>query len=165
MEFQNVVKSRPDFKPCMKVIKAPTITIRFVDQQESDQLYDLLVQLGYTPEMETLPDLLYKLNQSDTDYVVAAYDGENMVGWLHAVIMQRVTAGRFVEIVGLVVSEECRRTGIGRSLVRNAMKWSASNGISRVRVRTQTHRKDAHSFYRDLGFDVRKEQFVFEKDL
>jgi ribosomal protein S18 acetylase RimI-like enzyme len=141
------------------------VTIQFVDHQESDQLYRLLVQLGYTPDLETLPELLNKLNQSETDYVVAAYEEEKMIGWLHAVIMQRVTAGRFVEIVGLVVSMEDRREGIGRALVENAVKWCTSNGFTRIRVRTQTHREDAHNFYRDLGFELNKEQLVFDKML
>ena len=140
-----------------------TVTIRFVDQQESDQLYDLLIELGYTPDEESLPDILSKLNLSEKDYVLAAYDEGKMIGWLHAVIMQRVTIGKYVEIVGLVVSESTRRQGIGKSLVENAINWTANNHISRIRVRAQLHREGAHKFYEGLGFDMKKEQKVFDK--
>ena len=141
------------------------ITLRFAHRSESDQLYDLLVQMGYHPDRETLPYTMAQLSDSGADYILAAYDGERMVGWIHAVIMNRVTSGRYVEVVSLVVDTEYRRQGIGAKLVRQASNWAASNKLPKVRVRCNMVREQAHDFYRALGFIINKEQRVFDLEL
>ena len=149
----------------MVVATLPEVTLRFADKQESEQLYDLLDQLGYRPDREQLPYIINQLNNSGTDYIIAAFQGEQMVGWLHATIMNRITSGRFTEIVSLVVDKNFRRRGIGMALIEQARNWSASNGLSRVRVRVNSVREGAHHFYENIGFVLHKDQRVFDLEI
>jgi len=138
------------------------MTINFIDRQECDQLYDLLLEMDYNPDVDALPRMVDKLNRSDSDYIVGGYVGEELKGWLHAVIMDRVTAGSFVEIVGLAVAEDQKREGMGQALVKSLRTWAASNGIKQIRVRCNTERKEAHAFYEELDFKLNKKQRVYD---
>lgn len=138
------------------------ISLRFAQRSESEQLYDLLTQMGYKPDRETLPYTMAQLSESGADYILAAYDGDRMVGWIHAVIMNRVTSGRYVEVVSLIIDHEYRRQGIGARLIKQASNWAASNNLPKVRVRCNMVREQAHEFYRALGFIINKEQRVFD---
>jgi GNAT superfamily N-acetyltransferase len=67
--------------------------------------------------------------------------------------------------VGLVVSESCRRRGVGRSLVKRAEQWAAEIGAETLVVRSNTKRVESHRFYPALGFSLAKTQAVYRKGL
>jgi GNAT superfamily N-acetyltransferase len=64
-----------------------------------------------------------------------------------------------------VVTARFRRRGIGTALVQAAVTWAEDAGYGRVRVRTNVVRQEAPALYRALGFELRKQQDVFERDL
>jgi len=84
-----------------------------------------------------------------------------VVGWLHAFIALRVAISPFVEIGGLVVKEDYRRSGVGSALVHESAEWARSEGMA-LRVRCHSEREETHGFYQDFGFKVIKQQLVFE---
>jgi GNAT superfamily N-acetyltransferase len=74
-------------------------------------------------------------------------------------------SGFRVEIVGLVVAEDCRRHGVGRELVQRAEQWAAGLGAATVVVRSNTKREESHRFYPALGYAATKTQAVYRKRL
>ena len=76
---------------------------------------------------------------------------------------RRLESVGYAEIGGLVVAATHRRQGIGRALADAAGQWARSMGHGRVRVRTNVIRQEAAAFYGSLGFDLRKQQKVFER--
>lgn len=68
-------------------------------------------------------------------------------------------------ILGLAVAKNYRRQGIGGKLLTEAEKWAASMGLPMVRLNSGMTRKEAHTFYRNMGYDNEKEQMRFLKTL
>jgi len=50
----------------------------------------------------------------------------------------------------------------GQALVKSLRTWASSNGIQQIRVRCSTDRKEAHTFYEELGFALNKKQRVYD---
>jgi GNAT superfamily N-acetyltransferase len=69
-----------------------------------------------------------------------------------------------VEVNGLVIDERFRSKGIGKLLIATVRQWALEKGVDRISLRCNVKRKEAHLFYRHLGFTEIKEQknFVIE---
>lgn len=135
--------------------------IRPVRVDDAEPLAELLSQMGKPilgEEVQLRLSLLFK--HPDHQAFLAEIEGKPL-GYIHAVHSIRLTSGPFLEIVGLVVSEKYRRSGIGRALVEFVEK-NRSADKNNIRVRCNVKRKEAHAFYRSLRFEPKKEQKVFE---
>lgn len=93
----------------------------------------------------------------------AAYLDDQVVGWVHVFLAQRIESEPFAELGGLVVAESHRRHGIGGRLLGRAEEWSVGCGAAKLRVRVRYGRDKARTFYQNLGFTLEKEQGVFDK--
>ena len=72
-----------------------------------------------------------------------------------------------VEVPMLVVSEDYRRTGVGRLLVQEVRNIASENGASQIELVATTTNVVAREFYRSLGFveaDVVSLEFVGSHD-
>jgi GNAT superfamily N-acetyltransferase len=78
-------------------------------------------------------------------------------------ISHHIQSGAYVEIGGIVVASEARGAGIGARLVAAAEEFARSQGISKVLVRSQVAREDAHRFYLREGYERTKTSAVFQK--
>lgn len=67
------------------------------------------------------------------------------------------------KIVALVVSNEQRRSGVGRALIAAAEKDFAKRKVTRVSLTTRFERNAAHRFYEALGYF--RTGFRFAKNL
>ncbi|MBT7951943.1 MAG: GNAT family N-acetyltransferase [Gammaproteobacteria bacterium] len=101
------------------------------------------------------------LTDSDINEVWVFEQENKLVGWVHAFLANRVASTSFVEIGGLVVDPDFRNKGIGKSLIKQAKDWANANN-KKLRVRTDSRREIAHSFYLSAGFTKMKNQDVFE---
>jgi GNAT superfamily N-acetyltransferase len=83
------------------------------------------------------------------------------------VVERRVSleSGEAAEITGLVVAASARRTGVGKALVSSAEQWTARQGLTAIRVRSNITRAESHPFYERLGFLRKKTQHTYEKPL
>lgn len=69
------------------------------------------------------------------------------------------------EIGGLVVDDNYRRMGIGKRLMESIENWAAEKECDKVSLRSGSSRKEAHQFYKDIGFDLIKTQYRFIKEI
>ncbi|WP_083870920.1 GNAT family N-acetyltransferase [Marinobacter santoriniensis] len=126
-----------------------------------------ITRLGtsFSPEARSTSSALSHfthLLQTDGHRVwVAEMDGA-IAGWLHAFAALRVGVPPFIEIGGLVVKPDCRRAKIGSGLVQKATAWAEAEGM-KLRVRCNSEREPSHRFYEALGFELLKQQHVFER--
>jgi ribosomal protein S18 acetylase RimI-like enzyme len=127
--------------------------IRPAERADAPALAELMTQLRYptsAAEMERrlesiLPNERFKTFVAEVDDCVSGMIGASATeSYEH-----NDSTGR---IVALVVSEEARRGGIGRELVRAAEQWFAENGISRISLTTRLDREAAHRFYEASGY-------------
>lgn len=138
------------------------LNIREAMKSDAAVLAALSVELGYPTtslQMEGRFDKL--LTKSDNGIYVAEYD--SIVGWIHVAIIQSLESNPFVEICGLVVAESHRGTGIGTRLVAMAESWTQEKGYNHIRVRTNVLREETRKFYKQVGFQPKKTQEVFDK--
>ena len=70
-----------------------------------------------------------------------------------------------INILGIAVSSDYRRQGIGRALLSRAEDWGNEQGINIVRLNSGGSRKEAHNFYRAMGYNDEKMQVRFLKKI
>ncbi|MGF1672048.1 MAG: GNAT family N-acetyltransferase [Balneolaceae bacterium] len=139
--------------------------IRNVEIEDSESLTELSNQLGYKSELIEVQKRLMEILKNNDNCVFMALEGEKIVGWGHGFYSRRVESDPFVEIGGLVVDIEYRKKGIGKLLVEEIKRWASTKKCKKVRVRCNTIRKETHIFYQKLGFEITKNQKVFDKRL
>jgi GNAT superfamily N-acetyltransferase len=139
--------------------------IRKPNLEDSLEISNLCIELGYSSTELEIREKLKALENSESDSVLVAVDNNIVIGWIHTIKTTRLESSTFAEIVGLIVSKNYRNKGIGKALVAEAEKWSKENGCLKIRVRCRTERVDAHRFYERENYQVLKVQSTFEKNL
>ena len=91
-------------------------------------------------------------------------DRYKVYGCICAIFDIRLAAGINGEIVSLVVDSSARGMGVGKGLVAKAESWLRQR-TNRLRVRANSVRSEAHSFYESLGYSLSKTQSVFTKNV
>ena len=123
-------------------------------------------ELGYPATRAEIARRLAALEAASTHGVWVAENAEGcVVGWLHAARSLHLADDEDVEVLGLVVAESARGSGIGAALLRFAERWAARSGSARVRIRSRIERERAHNFYAREGYSRIKVQFVLDKPL
>ena len=142
------------------------IQIREATVQDAEAIAQLsAVCMGYDyPIADTVENLRHVLGSPcDTVFVVVA-EGET-VGYIHANEYRVLYAPFMVNIMGIAVAPSCRRCGIGRQLLSTAEHWARKRGAVAIRLVSGACRTEAHSFYRNCGFDDGRDQKNFKKYL
>ncbi len=120
--------------------------------------------LGYNCSEELVKERLEGLDKNNERVLVAVYNNE-VVGYLHAQIYKTLYFEELINFLGLAVSKEYRNIKVGTRLVNEIENWAKENGIKKVRVNSGFSRKEAHEFYRSLGYNNEKKQIRFLKSL
>ena len=121
-------------------------------------------QLGYPLSIEqTLQNINAVLQSKDHTAFVAEYENE-IVGWIAASQAIMIEVMPHCEINGLVIDQDHRGMGIGKLLVDKVKQWAKEKNNSKVGLRCNVKRTEAHLFYEHLGFAEIKQQknFVIE---
>lgn len=109
--------------------------------------------------------LTHLLSRPDHHLVLAEIAPGRVVGWIHGAEQWVLESEPACEILGLVVDQNCRGQGIGRTLVAAIESWAGTRGIATMRVRSNVVRAESHPFYERLGFTRVKSQHVYRKSL
>ncbi|UQZ82048.1 acetyltransferase [Paenibacillus konkukensis] len=139
--------------------------IRKAELSDAAHLSALSEQLDYTVTPEDMAARLGKIF-NEADHAVFVMETENSVaGWVHIHGRHLLESPAFAEIGGLVVDSAHRRKGIGEKLMRQCEQWAREKGYAAVRLRSSDQRKEAHEFYKRIGYDNVKAQQVFHLKL
>jgi len=120
--------------------------------------------LGYDCSCEFVSTRISNLDKGREKVFVAEVNGI-VSGYIHAEKYQTLYFEPMINILGLAVSSEFRRRGIGRMLLKRAERWANEVGIHKIRLNSGASRKEAHSFYRAMGYRNEKGQIRFIKDI
>ena len=142
------------------------IRIREASILDAEAIAQLNTQgMGYDyPIADTTINLTYIL-ESPSDKIFVAVADEDIVGYIHVNDYRVLYAPVMINVMGLAVSDSCRRCGIGRQLLAAAEAWAKERGASSIRLVSGAQRTEAHAFYRSCGFDCGKDQKNFKKRL
>lgn len=140
--------------------------IRQMTHRDLYQVRLLCGELGYVVTPTEIAERYQWINASHSNSLAVAENKDGQViGWIHVATTLALTDAVRAEIVGIVVTESYRRKGIGKQLMRYAEEWARTRGHVRIRVRSQALRENTQEFYTDIGYDLRKIQNVFVKEL
>ena len=138
--------------------------IRAARSYDVSAIAALCTELGYPATRQEISRRLAALDAVSMHGVWVAEDAEGrVVGWLHAARCLHLADDENVEILGLVVTEAARGSGVGAGLLRFAERWAAQAGCTRVRVRSRIDRERAHNFYAREGYSRAKVSLVLDK--
>jgi GNAT superfamily N-acetyltransferase len=120
----------------------------------------LLRELGYEVSSQAAAERVRQLNDTGLDPMFLAVDDGRPLGLiaLHRCHMIQYR-NPVTRITALVVHHRERRRGIGRLLVDHALRWAAQSGCELVELTSALSREEAHTFYRDLGFEPNSLRF------
>jgi GNAT superfamily N-acetyltransferase len=130
------------------------------------RLSELSGQLGYpVSQVELGRRLTYLLTRPDHHLVLAETGHDQVVGWIHAAEQWVLESEPACEILGLVVDQNYRCQGVGRTLVAAVEAWAGTRGVTTIKVRSNVVRAESHPFYERLGYARVKSQHVYRKVL
>jgi GNAT superfamily N-acetyltransferase len=142
------------------------IRIRTAIRDDAASLATLSEQLGYITSEEEILKRLPKLHRMEEHTVfVAISQDDSVLGWIHVFVSHRLVLEPFADLGGFVVAEGHRSQGIGERLLCKAEEWAVKMGLDTLRIRARSSRERAHHFYSRMGYQLSKEQKVFEKCL
>lgn len=145
----------------------PALLIRAPRPTDIDMLVKLTAELGYAATAAQLQARLtiLILEFRSTHYVRVAEAADQLLGWVQAERRLSLETGERIELVGLVVSETAKRSGVGRQLVQSVEEWARTQNVLQLVVRSNVVRAESHLFYPALGFQANKTQQVYAKTL
>jgi GNAT superfamily N-acetyltransferase len=126
--------------------------VRPAELSDSDSLFALAKAFATSFEVErsAFEPSLAALLQSPDAFVAVACDGERVVGYVLGFDNHTFYAnGRVSWVEEIMVSEEVRRSGVGRQLMESFERWARSRQSKLIALATRR----AASFYRSLGYD------------
>lgn len=129
---------------------------RLADIQE---IIRLLTELGRPKPEDRIQrtkfrkTILEYLHDKDRQVFVAVHDSK-IVGMASLVFLSRLNqTSTELWIPDLIINENYRSIGIGRQIMKTCEKIAKQRKCFRIRLESGNKRKDAHLFYRKIGFE------------
>lgn len=132
---------------------------------DATEIARLSGELGYPATAVEIATRLTALLDDPAHRISVVEMAGVLLGWIAVECRMTLESGERAEIVGLVVSEQARRQGVGRMLVEDAETWARALGFVTLVVRSNVLRDASHAFYRRHGYELRKTQHVYAKAL
>ncbi|MCB9209463.1 MAG: GNAT family N-acetyltransferase [Ignavibacteriales bacterium] len=140
------------------------LKIREAEQKDINAIDLLTKELGYDLNPSEVKIKLKNFKRNPNEKIFVA-ELENVVGWMHASIVEPLESDRFVEIRGIIVNYNFRKKGIGCKLIKTAENWGKEVGCIKIRIRTNITRNETRKYYKNLSFISKKIQEVLEKQI
>jgi GNAT superfamily N-acetyltransferase len=137
------------------------VRIRDVDDADAAGVVRLLAQLGYPTDEATILRRLERIRASRSDRLfVAELDGE-LVGLAGIHVSPSLEYDEdAAKVSAIVVDAAQRRRGIGRALLSAVEAEARRRGCALVFLTSAERRRDAHAFYRRLGWEETGRRFA-----
>ena len=136
--------------------------IRRFEINDLDRVFELLNELYEGKLKYDVFSKIYqdKLNDNNSYYVVAVIDNK-IVGVLTSELEVKLTRERKqMYIDTIIVDENYRNKGIGKTLMENALNYAKDNNCEIVELTSRIKNENAHRFYEGIGF--KKHSFKFK---
>jgi len=127
------------------------------------QLVQLLKSANVDISLEQIQERIDKIPNEDRLFL--AVEGEQLYGYAHLCITHNLVDSETSVVVAIIVREDRRRQGIGSRLIAAAETWARQSGQSRLLLRTDVVRTNAHAFFVALGYEGSSTQLEFVRHL
>lgn len=142
------------------------IQIRLAEGKDAERIAVLCDQLGYSATSQQIEQRLVQIQDNKSHVVyVATLANDYVIGWAHAHTCDLIIIPNQALLFGLVVDEDYRHAGIGRTLMQYIEEWAALVGCEGVILRSNIKRTEAHIFYEKIGYTNTKQSMTFYKKI
>ncbi|MCG5057595.1 MAG: GNAT family N-acetyltransferase [Limnoraphis sp. WC205] len=133
------------------------LKITIARQEDLSLLNHLYSQMDDLPLLsdDQIEELFNKINQIPNYKIYLVWLDEKAVGTfslLYVPTMMHRGFHQFAVLDAVSVDSVYRSQGIGKAMIRTALKLSAEAGCYKVTLSSNLHRDRAHAFYESLGF-------------
>ena len=136
-----------------------SIRLRKANRKDIDEILNLLYQLQ-RPRPRTSSEytafrkrISQYLGEKDKRIIVSERDSK-IVGLVSMVLLPRLNRTKLeLYIPELVVSENHRGSGVGKSLIESCISMAKKKKCFRIRLESGNQREGAHLFYKKIGFE------------
>ncbi len=132
--------------------------IRLLNEDDLESLMELYIQLdkdNKSYSIQNTKEIWQQICSYKNIKYIGAIDNNKVVSTCYVVIIPNLTAGGksicFIENV--VTDKNYRRKGIGRKVIETAIQIAKDNNCYKVILQSGIKRKEAHQFYKNIGFD------------
>lgn len=132
------------------------LSVRYATSLDAAVTAELLGQLGYAMSAD---EARARLERDDSRVLLAELGelgGCQVLGLLALAVHRPIEHARPVaRVTAMVVRASARRRGVGRTLMERAAKLAEAEGCEGIELTSGMwpERKDAHRFYRALGYE------------
>ena len=120
-------------------------------------------EMGYEYPAEDTKKQLGQLLKDSNHKIYVAIIANKVVGYIHANNYDLLYAPHLKNIMGIAVSADFSKNGIGKMLLNEVEKWAQDTDAYGVRLVSGATRIGAHGFYTSCGYSENKEQKNFKK--
>lgn len=135
------------------------VKIRKANKKDIDEILNLLYQLQRpkpktgTENMAFRKRILQYLDEKDKEIIVSEQNSK-IIGLVSIMLLPRLNRTKLeLYIPELVVSKDNRGLGVGKSLMKSCINTAKKKKCFRIRLESGNQRKDAHKFYKKIGFE------------
>lgn len=142
------------------------LEIRICKQDDFPSIFKLLKTLwvDFDLNFEHLQTVYFKAIQSENQKLIVGTIKGQIVGFCSLTIKNNLwLAGKLGHVDEIVVDESFRGQGIGKKLMERITEIAKENSCKRIELDSAFHRKNAHGFYKSIGYEVRA--YLFSKTL
>lgn len=132
-----------------------------------DDFQDVLLLLGQlwpdkAIDREAVWQVFHRALRSPSQTYLSAMAGSRVIGFCSLTVKNNLwQEGNLGHVDELVVDREFRGAGVGSALLDRIIEAARDAGCKRVELDSAFHRKAAHKFYEDRGFENRA--FLFSR--
>jgi predicted N-acetyltransferase YhbS len=138
--------------------------IRQVKPEDYRDICTLSTELGYTYPVEKTEQRIRFILENTTDIILIAEAGGKAVGYIHASPYELMYHDPIMNILGFVVTEEKRGSGIGHLLITEIERLAKERGFTGFRLTSGDDRTGAHRFYEKHGYTTKKTSKKYTKN-
>jgi N-acetylglutamate synthase-like GNAT family acetyltransferase len=136
-------------------------TIREAVVTDAYLITDLLKELGYSNSVEFVLSEITELAGSNKDFVLVAEADGKVIGFAYMHIMELFfKPGSRGRVMAIAVSNESKRFGVGRKLMMSLEAIARDAACVDIEIASAIYRKDAHAFFKSLGYAEEAKRFV-----
>ncbi|XP_034541337.1 probable N-acetyltransferase camello [Notolabrus celidotus] len=118
------------------------------------ELYTSLVEEKLRTDMQDIPGN-YQSRPDDCFWVAEAeVDGRPQILGIVAVLAKQSGKERHGELFRMIISQSCRRMGLGTRLTQTVIEYCKERGFSKVELETSSTQAAAVALYEKLGFTL-----------
>ena len=137
------------------------VRIREATADDAKQVALLLGELGYPNKKEFAKEKIIELSKSEIDSVYVAEVKDKVMAFAHLHIAKMLhEPGKLGRIMAIVVSKDYSRLGVGRKLMYFLESMALDDGCTKMELTSGSHRKEAHKFYKNLGYFEKPKRFL-----